>query len=84
MDGVAAYKACRSTSWAKIYDTLRAYRLSNMADEDGNPYPLVDAVSPPDRSIAEGEAQMIILADEISLALEALDPTERKYASRRV
>jgi hypothetical protein len=70
----------RSPAWNAVYATLREYGMPNMADEDGlGPYPLVDLMSREGETIADGEAQMAELADEICYALwpddAAADPS---------
>lgn len=57
-----------------IYETIREFRLTNMRDEDGCDYPLVDAMTRNGRSIADGEEQMRDLAYAISQALAAAPP----------
>lgn len=71
------YRASRGPEWCKIFDTLRDYRMSNMAWEDGEPgYPLVDLMSRVGDTvtIADGEWEMVALADEIGLALATPSP----------
>ncbi|KMS60008.1 hypothetical protein V474_07970 [Novosphingobium barchaimii LL02] len=61
-----------------IYQAIRKHNVSNMCDEDGHPYPLVDLMSNPAPSdIGTGEDEMIALADEVCSAVEAIqtDPT---------
>ncbi|HUN82417.1 MAG TPA: hypothetical protein VMV81_13015 [Phycisphaerae bacterium] len=71
-------KASRGPEWAKIFETLREYRMSNMVcAEDGETgYPLVDLMSDPTpgATIASGEDEMVALADEIADALGIIDP----------
>jgi len=71
-------KTSRGPQWAKIFETLREYRMSNtICDEDGDTgYPLVDLMSDPapGATIASGEDEMVALADEIAEALGIIDP----------
>lgn len=69
------YREERGEQWSKVFDALRNYRMSNMAFEDDPhvAYPLVDLLS---RSgdqvtIADGEWEMVAIADDIITALEA-------------
>ena len=61
----------RSAAWNAIFAALRDYRMSNMRDDLGGGYPLVDLMSNDGESIATGEEEMAMLADEISIALAA-------------
>ncbi|MEI8396730.1 MAG: hypothetical protein WCF85_18505 [Rhodospirillaceae bacterium] len=71
----------RGDAWNKIYSAIRTFRLDNMANEDGQAYPLVDLMTAdiPGLSISDGEWRMVALADEI---FEALYP-EKVAAARR-
>lgn len=69
MSEADAYKAVRGPEWTKLYDALRGHKLQYTADEDGNAYPLVDALTPPGRTINEGEMEIVALADEIMFVL---------------
>jgi hypothetical protein len=52
-----------------IYRAVHDYRMSNMADEDGYPYPLLDLMSnPAPADIGTGEMEMVALVDEIEEA----------------
>jgi hypothetical protein len=62
-----------------IATVLRDYRLSNMRDDIGGAYPLVDLMSNDGHSIATGEEEMVWLADEISASL-ASDASPRGEA----
>lgn len=66
---VAAYKASRDETWNKVFAALRRYRMTNMTDDLGGGYPLVDLMTPDDETIAAGEMEMVSLADEIVIAL---------------
>jgi len=60
----------RGPEWCAIFDTLREFTLSNMVfDGTEDAFCLVDAVSNAGGDISTGEDQILILADEISLAL---------------
>jgi hypothetical protein len=59
-----------------IFATLRDYRMSNMMDEDGGFYPLIDLMSNDGTSIATGEAEMLLLADDIAAALASAKPAQ--------
>lgn len=51
----------------KIAALLRGYRLAWTEDDDGNGYPLVDAVSPPgDGTITRGIEELENLAGDIA------------------
>ena len=51
----------------KIAELLRGYRLAWTEDGDGNGYPLVDAVTPPDQgTITLGVEELENLAGEIA------------------
>ena len=66
----------RDTQWAAVYRAIRDYRMSNMRDDIGGGYPLVDLMSNDECSIATGEEEMKMLADEVWLAaLSAKEPT---------
>lgn len=67
------YRQQRGPEWIKAFDAIRSYRMSNMGDEDGYPYPLVDRMSRDGDgvSIADGEWEMIALTDDIIEALAA-------------
>jgi hypothetical protein len=55
---------------ATIHKVLCDFRLPNMVCEDEDaPYPLVDAVTAPGRSIDNGKQALFDLADEIAFAL---------------
>lgn len=63
----------RGPEWCAIFDTLRDYRLSNMTFEGTDePFCLVDLVSTIGGDISTGEDELIALADDVSLALDAL------------
>jgi hypothetical protein len=74
----------RGVLWLAIYDALRAYRLSNMGDEDGGAYPLVDLMTPDGRSISEGEQEMVNLADDVLEGVRKvsapIDPNDEEQA----
>ncbi|MBD8556344.1 hypothetical protein IFT84_17690 [Rhizobium sp. CFBP 8762] len=76
------YRVERGEQWCKIFDTLRHYSMSNMIDEYGGGYPLVDLVSRDGEgvSIADGEYELVIMTDEIALAIAppAPQPTDRE------
>lgn len=56
-----------------IYQAIRDFRMGNMCDEDGYPWPLVDLMSnPAPCDISTGEEQMVSLADDVCEAVEAL------------
>lgn len=75
-DDAIRHLAIRSPLNNAIYGAIRGYLLSNMADEDGAGYPLVDLMSnEPPATIATGEMEMITLADDIEIAVRAaLEP----------
>ena len=59
-----------------IVKVLSEHRLHNMADEDGEHYPLVDALTPDGDTLATGEQEIALLADEIWHEVRAaLSPT---------
>lgn len=66
-----AYWAVRGEAWRKVFAVLRDYRMTNMRDDIGGGYPLVDLMSNDDKSIATGQEEMVHLADEISAILSA-------------
>lgn len=68
------YRDNRGEKWAAVFDTLRHFRLSNMADEDGGAYALVDLMSRDKASIADGEWEMVVLSDDILSALQSDAP----------
>lgn len=71
-DDAVRHLEIRSPLNRAIYRAIRDYRCSNMADEDGDPYPLVDLMSNPAPSdIGTGEMQMVVLADNVEMAVEA-------------
>ena len=53
----------------KIEKFLLNYRLSNLVDEDGYAFPLVDALSQPNTTIATGKEEIEILAGELAWLL---------------
>jgi hypothetical protein len=62
----------RGPEWCAIYDTMRQHKLTNMIFVGSDdPFCLVDLVSTIGTDISTGEEQLLILADEISLALDA-------------
>ena len=68
------YRKERGPQWTAIFDALRDYTMSNMCWEDGlTGYPLVDRLSREGDgvTIADGEWEMVNIADEIMSALEA-------------
>lgn len=69
-ESIEKYKASRPKRWATIADVLRKHRMSNMEDEDGGAFPLVDLMTRDGHTIGDGEWQMIVLADEIDMALD--------------
>lgn len=62
-------------TWGVINTTLRQYRMTTMVDEDGDGYPLVDALSPDGGTILNGIDECLYLADEIYNAMLAAAPT---------
>jgi len=69
-DDAKSHLAIRSDLNRAIYAAVRDYRCSNMVDEDGNGYPLVDLLSnDPPADIGTGEMEMISLVDEIEEAV---------------
>lgn len=72
-DEANAHLAIRSPLNRGIFKALREYRMGNMADEDGYPYPLVDCLSnPAPADIGTGEMEMVAIADEIEAAVRAI------------
>lgn len=65
------YMGNRDSDWLNIYDTLRSFRMGNMAcdDDPSSAYPLVDLMSCDGCDVGDGEEQMVQLADEISIAM---------------
>ena len=57
-----------------IYEIIRNFQVSNMADDEGNCFPLVDLMSAEGRDIGDGEAQMRELAYQIELAAQLTPP----------
>ena len=82
-DETEKYRASRGPLWSAVFDILHDYRMSNMADQDGCGYPLVDLMSNDGQSIATGEWEMICLTDEIMAAIPALT-TPKPEAPRMV
>ena len=67
---VEGYRKERGPEWCAIFDTMRDYRLSNMTFEGTDePFCLVDLVSTIGGDITTGEWELLMLADEISIAL---------------
>lgn len=66
-----AYWAVRGEAWRKVFAVLRDYRMTNMRDDIGGGYPLVDLMSNDGKSIATGQEEMVHLADEISATLDS-------------
>lgn len=66
------YREARGVAWRSVFDTLRDYRMGNMIYEEGDGYCLVDRLSRDGDgvSIADGEMEMVSIADEIMIALE--------------
>ncbi len=63
--------AIRSPLNRAIYAVVREYRLDNIRDEDGYPFPLVDLMSnEPPSDISTGEMEMVSLVDDIAEAVE--------------
>jgi hypothetical protein len=56
---------------AALMRVLRSYGLASICTDDGDPYPLVDALSTPGDTIATGEEEMRRLAD--ALLMEVRD-----------
>lgn len=76
------------TSWPTreevIYRVLRYYKLTNLIDDEGEPYPLVDAVSnPAPATIASGEEQLRFLADEVAAALFPAQPPSLTFSDEK-
>lgn len=69
-------EGARSAQWNAVYSTIRSYRMTNMRDDIGGGYPLVDLMSNDGCSIATGEEEMEMLADEIIIVLRALSAKE--------
>lgn len=60
-------QAERNALGDKIAELLRGYRLALTEDDDGNGYPLVDAVTPPNEgTITLGIEELENLAGEIA------------------
>jgi hypothetical protein len=74
----------RGVLWLAVYDAIREYRLSNMIDDDQNAYPLVDLMTADNRTIADGEEQMVGLADDVIEAVRGvaapIDPQDEEQA----
>ena len=69
---IALAREGRDAQWTAIYRAIRDYRMSNMRDDIGGGYPLVDLMSNDACSIATGEEEMEMLAGEVWLAIRAL------------
>jgi len=68
----------RDEDWRNIYRALHEYRLSNMTFEDEDePYPLVDNMTREGESVADGELELVFLADEISQSVFSNDEMKR-------
>jgi len=71
----------RSPLNCAIYGVVRNYRLSNVRDDDGCSYPLVDLMSnEPPADIGTGEMEMVALVDEIESAVIAASPLRNPEA----
>jgi hypothetical protein len=58
----------------EVLKLLRSYRLTMTQDDEGNGYPLVDAVTPPgDAAITRGIEELEYLAEDISRTIEPLE-----------
>lgn len=53
------------TLYDGIKEALEHYRLSSMVGEDGEPYPLVDALSTPGMSTSTGKDEIVLVCDAI-------------------
>ncbi len=64
------YWEARDEDWRNIYRALYDYHLSNMVYEGtDDPYALVDNVTRDGDSLADGQLELIFLADEISVSV---------------
>ena len=61
--------------WDSVYKTLRNYRMTMMANSDGDGYPLIDAMSPEQGTVESGIEECTYLADAIYNDLLATAPT---------
>lgn len=72
-DEAKAHLQIRSPINRAIYAALYDYRMTNMVDEFGDGYPLLDLMSnPAPADVSTGGMQMIALADEIETAVRAI------------
>lgn len=72
MQEIDALRQERGPTWCAIFDAMRDYRLSNMVFEGTDEsFCLVDLVSTIGGDISTGENELLALADEISLAIDA-------------
>jgi hypothetical protein len=73
-DNATRHLEIRSSVNRAIYKALHDYRMSNMVDDEGFGYPLLDLMSnEPPADIGSGEMEMVALADEIEAAIEAIN-----------
>lgn len=65
-----------------IYAVLHDYRMSNMVDDEGYGYPLLDLMSnPTPADIGTGEMEMVTLADDIAAAVDKTLSTQAAYST---
>ena len=84
MSEAEKYAAVHGRIWNDVFDALRRYHMSNMTcDDDGGPYPLIDLMTCEGKTIADGERQMVLLADEICGTLALSKAIEDIAAERR-
>jgi hypothetical protein len=61
--------------WQIIHDTLRNYRLTTLVDQDGDGYPLIDAMTAEGQPVSDGINECDYLTDAIWNALTAQAPS---------
>ncbi|MBZ9665786.1 hypothetical protein H3221_013595 [Pseudomonas sp. LMG 31766] len=61
--------------WQIIHDTLRNYRLTTIVDQDGDGYPLIDAMTADGQPVSDGINECDYLTDAIWNALPTQAPS---------
>ena len=80
-DEVEKYREARGPEWSRAYDALREFHLSNIRDEDGYSYPLVDLMTRDGVQITDGEMELVDMLDTIFEAIRARAPETNMQAA---
>lgn len=71
VEDIQKYRDNRSDNWCRAFDALNDYRLTNIIDQDGHPYGLVDLMTRDGVQITDGEMELVDMTDAIFQAIGA-------------